>query len=124
MLIVRIPVILVLVSGLCMACSKKSEISFDQQVMPILKENCFPCHQSGGVGELASGLNVETYQNLMKGTKNGPVIQPGQSFASTLHVLVDHKADNAINMPRGGNKLAKEKIEIIGKWINQGAKDN
>lgn len=124
MRIFRILVLLILVGGMCMACSKKNEISFAQQVMPILKENCFPCHQSGGVGELASGLNVETYQNLMKGTKNGPVVQPGQSFASTLHVLVDHKADDTINMPKGGNKLAKEKIEIIGQWINQGAKDN
>jgi len=121
---IQMPVLIIILSGLCVSCSNETKISFSQQVMPILKESCFPCHQAGGVGELASGLNVENYQNLMKGTKIGPVIQPGQSFASTLQVLVDHKADGAISMPKGGNKLSKEKIEIIGKWIDQGAKNN
>jgi len=105
-------------------CSKENSVSFSQDIHPILKENCFPCHQAGGVGEIASGLNVENYDSLMRGTKLGPVIQPGQSYASTLQVLVEHKAGDEINMPKGGVKLAQDKIEVIGKWIDQGAKNN
>jgi len=105
-------------------CSKEKSVSFSQDIHPILKENCFPCHQAGGVGEVASGLNVESYDSLMQGTKLGPVIQPGQSYASTLQVLVEHNAGDEINMPKGGVKLAQEKIETIGNWIDQGAKNN
>ncbi len=106
------------------ACSSETLISYNKSVKPIFEENCFPCHQAGGKGEVASGLNLETYENLMRGTKLGPVIQTGLSYASTLHVLVEHKAAAEINMPRGGNKLPKKDIEIIGKWIDQGAKNN
>ncbi len=107
------------------ACSSNEEsMSFSTQVMPILSENCASCHKSGGVGHVASGFSVEDYASIMKGTKLGPVIQPGVSFASTLHILVEHKADASVNMPRGGTKLSEENIEIIGKWIDQGAKNN
>jgi len=109
---------------LVIGCSNETHVSFSRDIQPILKENCIPCHQVGGVGEVASGLNVESYESLMRGTKLGPVIQPGQSYASTLQVLVDHKAGDEINMPKGGVKLAQEKIEAIGKWIDQGAKNN
>jgi hypothetical protein len=108
----------------CISCSKEKEVSFSKDIMPILQENCFSCHQTGGAGEIASGLNLESYENLMRGTKLGPVIQPGQSYASTIQVLVEHKAGDKVNMPKGGSKLADDKIELIGKWIDQGAKNN
>jgi len=112
-------------SLITIACSpSKKEVSFSAQVMPILSENCGSCHKSGGIGYVASGFNVENYESIMKGTKLGPVIQPGVSFASTLHVLVEHKADPSLNMPKDGMKLSEENIEIIGKWIDEGAKNN
>lgn len=116
--------IFIVLSSLVAGCSKEAPVSFSQDIQPILQENCLPCHKAGGVGEVASGLNVESYENLMRGTKLGPVIQAGQSYASTLQVLVEHKAGDEINMPKGGVKLAQEKIELIGKWIDQGAKNN
>ncbi len=100
------------------------EVSFSKEVMPILQESCLPCHKQGGDGYAASGLSVESYDNVMKGTKYGPVITPGYSFSSTLQILVEHKADSSINMPRGRPRLSQEKIELIGRWIDQGAKNN
>ena len=109
-------------------CSQKhnevsNEVSFVKDVMPILKENCLSCHSKNGEGFLASGFSVESYESIMKGTKYGPVIQPGESYASTMLVLVDHKADPSINMPRSAPKLSVENIKMIGDWISQGAKN-
>jgi len=116
---------IILACLLTIACSPNKEgVSFSTQVLPILTENCGSCHKSGGIGHVASGFSVENYESIMKGTKLGPVIQPGISFASTLHVLVEHKADPSLNMPKDGAKLREEDIEIIGKWINEGAKNN
>ncbi len=110
---------------LTIACSPNKEgVSFSTQVMPILSENCGSCHKRDGVGHVVSGFSVENYESIMQGTKLGPVIQPGLSYASTLHVLVEHKADPSLNMPKGGSKLSGEQIEIIGKWIDEGAKNN
>ncbi len=97
-------------------CSKnESQISFSKDVMPIFVEHCTQCHNAGGIGYSESGFLMDDYASIMQGTKLGPVIQSGQSHASTLQILVEHKADISINMPKGGIKLPKEKIEIIKK---------
>jgi hypothetical protein len=91
------------------------EVSFSKDVKPILDEHCLPCHQSGKEGYLASGLSVESYDDMMRGTKYGPVVMPGYSFSSTLQILVEHKADPSINMPKRQMRLSQDKIETIGR---------
>ena len=116
------------------------EVSFKQDVYPILKKSCLSCHSAGGEGYAASGFSVESYESVMKGTKFGPVIVPGSSISSTLVVLVEHKADPSINMPRSTKRaleehnrfikswkvpmLPQEQIKLIREWIDQGAKNN
>ena len=61
----------------------------------------------------------------MKGTKFGSVITPGDSFTSILIQLVAGRAHSSIKMPFGINgSLSKENIDILKKWVQQGAKDN
>ncbi len=104
-------------------CSDR-KVSFSKDVKPILDEHCLPCHQAGKEGYLASGLSVASYDDMIKGTKYGPVVLPGYSFSSTLQILVEHKADPSINMPKRRMRLSQDKIELIGTWISQGAKNN
>ncbi len=99
-------------------------VSFSKDVTPILDEHCLSCHQSGKEGYLVSGLSVESYDDLMRGTKYGVVVMPGYSFSSTLQILVEHKADPSINMPKRQLRLPQDKIETIGNWISEGAKNN
>lgn len=105
------------------ACSR-TEASFARDVNPILKEHCVECHSAGGNGYVASGFSVESYDDVMRGTKFGPVIVPGSSVSSTLARLIEHKADPSINMPQGKPRLPKEKLDIIRAWIEEGAKNN
>ena len=112
------------VASLLGCSTAEKEVSFSKDIMPVLTQSCLHCHTVGAEGQVASGLSMENYADLMKGTKHGPVIQPGQSYASTLQILVEHKADQSLNMPKGGIKLTNDQIELIGKWIDQGAKNN
>jgi len=122
---VLIQIVVLLMFILSVACTEnEQQISFSKDVMPIFVEHCTQCHNEGGVGHNESGFLMKDYDSIMQGTKLGPVIQAGQSHASTLQILVEHKADTSINMPKGGIKLPKDKIEIIKKWIDQGAKNN
>ena len=107
-------------------CAKQAqkEVSFSQQVQPIIQARCIECHATGGQGFQASGLSMETYDSLMKGTKFGPVIKPGDAVSSTLMRLIEGKADPSIRMPHGKEPLTAEQIKIIKEWINQGAKNN
>lgn len=111
------------------ACQDKTgssePVSYAKQVTPILQTHCLKCHNKQGEGYKASGLSMETYSDLMAGTKFGPVIVPGNSISSTLVRVISGKADPAITMPHGGMQLMKNhEIKTIENWIDQGAKDN
>jgi len=109
------------------------QVSFSQNVKPILDAKCLSCHDGTGEGSARSGFNVKTYDSLMLGTKLGKVIVPGDAVSSTLYRLISHQASPEIHMPpHGGQSLAKGKgepltdgeIDTIKLWINQGAKNN
>jgi hypothetical protein len=108
-------------------CGKQpeQEVSFSKDIRPIINANCIKCHAPGGQGYEASGLNMQSYESLMKGTKFGPVIKPEDALSSTLMILIDGRADPSINMPHGDNEpLSGEQIKLFEQWINQGAKNN
>lgn len=115
---------ILLLSG-CDSTPPISNISFAKQVQPIFAQHCLECHDAGGEGALASGLKLSSYENVLKGTKFGPVIKPGNSLSSTLVILVEGRANSAINMPHGDRPpLSKEQIQTLRQWIDQGAKNN
>ena len=108
-------------------------VSFNKDIQPILAANCLECHDGSGEGSSASGFNVQTYDSVMSGTKFGAVIIPGSSESSTLYRMVAHKVDPKIQMPPHHDKslasgrqepLTSRQIELIQKWIDQGAKNN
>ena len=112
-------------------CSKP--VSFKDDVNPIMVSSCLECHDAEGEGSEKSGLDMRNYDALMKGTKFGPVIIPGDSESSTLYRLIGHKADPKIQMPPHHDvalaegrfePLTHEQIETFKTWIDQGAKNN
>ncbi|HRD64914.1 MAG TPA: hypothetical protein PKY50_02040 [Candidatus Competibacter sp.] len=121
---------LVLGLGMSAGCSgEKTDkpVSFQKDVYPILKASCAECHTPpDGEGYQKSGLAVSTYEELMKGTKMGPVIIPGQSLNSSLNRLIEGRpgVNPSIQMPHGKVKLPEEKLVMIRKWVDQGAKNN
>ncbi len=112
--------------ALMIGCSGEAEISFNKDVKPILDENCLKCHVENGSGFVKTGLDMSSYENLMKGTKFGPIIEPGSSVSSTLARLISGNADPSLKMPHGaGSKpLSEGEIATIKAWIDQGAKNN
>ena len=101
-----------------------SGVSYSKDVQPILAKNCSECHAPGKEGFTASGLDVTSYQALMKGGKFGQLIKPGDALSSTLNMLVEGRAHASLRMPHGREKLPDKDIEILKVWVNEGAKDN
>ena len=104
--------------------TSQSKMSFAEDVVPILKGRCESCHQPNGQGTQASGLDLTTYAGLMKGTKFGPMIIPGDPESSNLMLLLDWRADPALRMPHGKKQLSSCDRNAIRSWIREGAKDN
>lgn len=102
------------------------QVSFKNDVQPILQDHCVSCHHPGGKGFVVSGLDLTSYQGLMKGTIYGPVVIPGNSQTSTFTKLLTG-TNKGLKMPMGLNPegtLASQYILILRKWVAQGAQNN
>ena len=106
-------------------CTGDKTVSYAKDIQPILNKHCIECHTQDGDGLKASGLDMGSYAGLMKGTKFGPVIKPGDGLSSTLVILVEGRADPSIKMPHGiSNFLSNDETRMLRNWIDQGAKNN
>lgn len=105
------------------ACSKP-EVSYAKAVQPVFDDHCTSCHKPGADGFEKSGFATTSYADVMKGTRFGPVVVAGESASSTLMILMEGKADPAINMPHGQQQIPPADIKLLGDWIDQGAKNN
>lgn len=93
-----------------------TEVSYSRDVYPILESRCAACHMGEFVSE---GLDMNTYESLLEGSQNGPVIIPGDVGNSLLVKMVTEG-----KMPKRGPKLTPAQIQILSDWINAGAPDN
>jgi uncharacterized membrane protein len=94
----------------------RTDISYSKDVRPILESRCSKCHMREHTSE---NLNIGTYESLMVGSQNGPVIVAGDANESLLAQKI-LKGE----MPKRGTKLTPAQIQIIIDWINEGAQNN
>jgi mono/diheme cytochrome c family protein len=95
-------------------------VSFTQHVKPIFDKRCLSCHGRRTKG----GYSVATYDETMNSGDNAPVIIAGDAANSILAQML-----RGIETPAGGQMppsrpLPPQQIELIEKWINQGAQNN
>jgi mono/diheme cytochrome c family protein len=90
---------------------------YEGSVKPLLKERCFPCH---GALRQESDLRVDTARAMQEGGLSGPAIEPGSAEASHLveRIRSEHEGER---MPPEGRPLSPEEIQLIVRWIEQGA---
>jgi Planctomycete cytochrome C len=105
-------------------CAASAKASFAEDVMPIFVGRCFSCHQPGGQGNEKSGLDLSSYAGVMKGTKSGKMVVPGDPEGSNLMWLLDWRGAPETHMPLGKKKLSTCDRDAIRAWIREGAKDN
>ncbi len=99
-------------------------VSYEEDVFPIIEFRCLACHQPGGIGHEQSGLDLTSYDGLMKGTRHGPIVVPGRAAESNLIAVIDRRTDSKIWMPHNAKRLSKCERLILRFWVNQGAKNN
>ncbi|MCA1964289.1 MAG: hypothetical protein LDL31_10125 [Prosthecobacter sp.] len=98
------------------------ELEFYRDVYPFLKGNCISCHNKTTT---KADLNMETPELMIKGGESGPSLIPGKASESLIVQASLHTND--MEMPPPNNKsgavnLTPEQIEILKRWIDQGAK--
>ena len=95
--------------------SATETVYYDKHIRPIFKTHCFRCHGEGG--ELKGGLDLRMHRLILKGGKKGAVVLPGKRSESRLFEFV-----KAGKMPPEKERLPAADVELIGRWLDGGAK--
>jgi hypothetical protein len=102
----------------CGAFAAEKPIDFARQVQPILAARCLKCH---GPGDAKGGIAFNQRELALAEADSGePAIIPGDAAASELIARVSAE-DESVRMPPEGKPLTAAEIEILRKWIDQGA---
>ncbi len=92
---------------------------YAKQINPIFDSNCVACH---GEGKTKGGLRLDSFEQLMKGGKDGVVVVAGDAERSILLTRVTLPSNHKQFMPAEGRPaLRAEEIAWIKAWIQQGA---
>ncbi len=89
--------------------------------MPILALYCGSCHGLPSQNP-AANLSLRSYSGVMEGGNLGPVVKPGDPAGSPLIAFIDGRRGEAQRMPMNAPPLRRDRIELIRRWIAEGAK--
>ena len=105
--------ILLSLSFTSVAAADVAAPSFRGDVLPLLKQRCIACH---GQEKPQQGLNLTNAAAILRGGNSGPAFQIGSSGNSLLLAKLVSGT-----MPPGGPKLPDKEIELVRRWIDEGA---
>jgi hypothetical protein len=112
-------VLFVLFVPCSLAEDKKPKTTYDDHVLPILRDKCLACHNQD---KARGGLMAHSFSTLMAGGSSGEVVKPGDPDGSRLYLLAAHKQEP--HMPPKSPMIANENLETIRRWIAEGALEN
>ncbi|MFD2788394.1 hypothetical protein KCTC52924_01395 [Arenibacter antarcticus] len=112
-------VLLVIVGVLWSNLKPESTVDYSANIKPILNKHCIVCH--GGVKK-SGGFSLLFENEAFADTKAGhPAIIPGNASKSPFIQLLKED-DPELRMPYQKPRLTDEEIELLTKWVDQGAK--
>jgi len=94
----------------------------------LFKNQCYSCHSEEGFSFY--GLNLDSYQNTMSGSSNGPIVVPFKPYESLLYIKCSGDFLNNTDLDQGGNRMPEDNrdyfdeypkdLELIYNWILDG----
>jgi hypothetical protein len=99
------------------AAQEPPKVDFVRDVQPLFKASCLKCH---GAEKPKGQFRLDARGPALKGGVGGVTIVPGRGAESLLiKLLLD--ADEEVRMPQKAPALPKEKIDLLRRWIDEGA---
>ncbi|WP_313182463.1 DUF1553 domain-containing protein [Sphingobacterium siyangense] len=118
-ILVLILLALVLIGTSILTFGKKEPVDFSADVKPILNKHCITCH--GGVkknGGLSFLFENEAFAKAESG-KSAIIRGDGEHSELIKRLISD---DPELRMPYNAPKLNDDEIDILKRWIDEGAK--
>jgi len=115
--------------------SARKDVTYAKDIKPLFDASCIDCH---GAEKKKAGLRLDSLEAVLKGSKEGKVVEVGKSEKSSLVIAVS-QLDPEMTMPpkkKGGGggaggsggggqppkPLTPEQVGLVRAWIDAGAK--
>ena len=96
----------------------KGSIDFFKDVQPLFESKCIECHRGA---KAKGGLKLDALADALKGGESdGASVSPGKPKESAILARL-HSTDEDDMMPPKGDRLTKDQISMLTKWIEEGA---
>ncbi len=94
------------------------QVSFRNDVASVLLENCVACH---GPKKAEGGYRIDNFEELLKPGDTGeiPVVVAATASGELIRRITS--SDQSERMPADSEALTKVQIDLISKWIVEGA---
>lgn len=93
--------------------------SYTKDVQPFLQKYCIECHQGT---KAKAGVNLESFETVMKGSKKGrKIVLPGQADKSQLVTCVEGSGGRKMPPKKAAHQPTAKEIEVLRSWVNSGA---
>ncbi len=108
--------------GLFAYGQQAESISYQQQIRPILADNCLSCHGFDD-GTREGALRLDLRENALAGGDSGkPAIVAGKPDQSELiRRILAVGSDDQMPPAKHGKPLSADKVELLKRWITEGA---
>lgn len=97
--------------------TEQARVDYAKDIQPILAASCYSCH---GPQRAMGQLRLDNKTLAMKGGISGAAINPGHAQDSRIIHRVLGLHDEA-RMPMKGDPLTPQQIDLLKRWIDQGA---
>lgn len=94
------------------------QVSYLKSIKPLLKTKCYACH---GALKQEGSLRLETRSVMLKGGDSGPALVPKDVAGSLILQRITAHPDERMPPVGEGSALNAKQIELIRRWISQGA---
>lgn len=100
----------------------EGRIQFNRDIRPILSDTCLHCH-GFDANKRKGDLRLDVFEGAVATNKHGRVaIKPGDLKSSEFwRRVTTTKAEDLMPPAESGKKLTASQIELLRKWIEQGA---
>jgi len=98
-----------------------ASVDFSRDIRPILSDNCYFCHGPDAESREAD-LRLDVREGALADLGDYAAIVPGSAAQSEMLIrLTSEDADERMPPPDSGKEVSSEQIELISRWIDQGA---
>jgi hypothetical protein len=97
-------------------------VDFNRDIRPILSENCFTCH-GPDVRKLQAGLRLDVESSARSELDSGmrAVVAGKPDESELLARMISTDPSEQMPPPETGKSLSAEQIDLLRRWINEGA---